>query len=106
MCVFGHVHKCNNFSLMAGTIDVITFNCQGLRSSASRETLFQAQETPQQDLTVVAVSSLFQPRFTMVSSATDPMGRFVSAQFVVDDNDFTICNVYGPNTCKVGALFL
>ena len=41
----------------------------------------------------------------MVSSVTDPMDRFVSAQFAVDDHYFTLCNVYGPNTSKDGAPF-
>ena len=135
----------NNFPLMVGTIDVITLNCQGLRSSASRETLFswlncskidfvclqethsvsdrefsrwlqQAKDDGLLSLDYQSISSpgsnrscgvviLFQPRFTMVSSVTDPTSRFVSAQFVVDDHHFTICNVYGPNTSKDGAPF-
>ena len=132
---------------MVGTIDVITLNCQGLRSSASRETLFswlncskidfvclqethsvsdrelsrwlqQAKDDGLLSLDYQSISSpgsnrscgvviLFQPRFTMVSSVTDPMGRFVSAQFVVDDHHFTICKMFMvPIPPRMGPLSL
>ena len=51
------------------------------------------------------VAIVFKSQHVLTSSLSDQQGRFVCGQFTVADQTFSLCNVYGPNTAREGALF-
>ena len=48
---------------------------------------------------------MFKSQHLLTSSQSDQQGRFVCGQFTVADQTFSLCNVYGPNKAREGALF-
>ena len=51
------------------------------------------------------VAIIYKSQYLLTSSQSDQQGRFVCGQFTVADQTFSLCNVYGPNKAREGALF-
>ena len=114
------------------TLEIISFNCQGLRSADNRATLFswlncckvdflciqETHSTSEQEFAAwlqtaktdihrsCGVAILYSSKFQLTASYRDQAGRLLRAQFSSSNTDPSqICNIYGPNAPKAGESF-